>query len=75
MIAVGNVEITRGQTRLLADRVELNRDTGQAVTQGKVVLTAHPEFDPRRLVAEVWLVVDPRSVTRALGELPHVVRL
>jgi lipopolysaccharide transport LptD-like protein len=75
MIAVGNVEITRGQTRLLADRVELNRDTGQAVTQGKVVLTAHPEFDPRRLVAEARLVVDPRNVTRALGELPHVVRL
>lgn len=36
-IAVGNVEITRGSTRLLADRVELNRDTGEAVAQGKVV--------------------------------------
>ncbi len=36
-IAVGNVEITRGNTRLLADRVELNRDTGEAVAQGKVV--------------------------------------
>jgi LPS-assembly protein len=37
LIAIGNVEITRGQSRLLADRVELNRDTGQAVAQGKVV--------------------------------------
>ncbi len=36
-IAVGNVEITRGNTRLLADRVELNRDTGEAVAQGKAV--------------------------------------
>jgi len=75
MIAVGNVEITRGQTRLLADRVELDRDTGQAVAQGKVVLTAHTEFDPRRLVADARLVVDTRNTTGLLGELPHVVRL
>jgi len=75
MIAVGNVEITRGQTRLLADRVELDRDTGQAMAQGKVVLTAHTEFDPRRLVADARLVVDTRNTTGLLGELPHVVRL
>ena len=75
LIAVGNVEITRGQSRLLADRVELNRDTGQAVAQGKVVLTAHTEFDPRRLVADARLVVDTRNTTGLLGELPHVVRL
>jgi LPS-assembly protein len=37
LIAVGNVEIVRGATRLLADRVELNRDTGEAMAQGKVV--------------------------------------
>ena len=37
LIAIGGVEITRGATRLLADRVELNRDTGEAVAQGKVV--------------------------------------
>ena len=37
LIAVGNVELTQGTTRLLADRVELNRDTGDAVAQGKVV--------------------------------------
>ncbi len=37
LIAVGSVEITRGQTRLLADRVEVNRDTGEAIAQGKVV--------------------------------------
>src|SRR5262245_63473431 len=28
MIAIGNVEITEGRTRLLADRVEVNRDGG-----------------------------------------------
>ncbi len=37
LIAIGNVEITQGASRLLADRVELNRDTGLAVAQGKVV--------------------------------------
>ncbi len=48
LIATGNVEITRGQTRLLADRVELNRDTGQAVAQGKVVFSDGPD----RMVAD-----------------------
>jgi LPS-assembly protein len=43
LIAVGNVELTRGQSRLLADRVELNRDTGQAVAQGKVVFYDGPD--------------------------------
>ncbi|HEX7787743.1 MAG TPA: LPS assembly protein LptD, partial [Methylomirabilota bacterium] len=43
MIAVGNVEIVRGQTRLLADRVEINRDTGQAIAQGKVVFYDGPD--------------------------------
>jgi lipopolysaccharide assembly outer membrane protein LptD (OstA) len=42
MIAVGNVEITRGQTRLLADRLEINRDTGQAVALAKVVFYDGP---------------------------------
>jgi LPS-assembly protein len=37
VIATGNVEIVRGATRLLADRVELDRDTGEAIAQGKVV--------------------------------------
>ena len=37
LIAVGNVEIVRWGSRLLADRVELNRDTGEAIAQGKVV--------------------------------------
>ena len=48
MIAIGNVEIVRGQTRLLADRVEINRDTGQAIAQGKVVFYDGPD----RLVGE-----------------------
>src|SRR5262245_8658809 len=48
LIAVGNVELTQGATRLLADRIELNRDTGEAVAQGKVVF-----FDGQdRLVGE-----------------------
>jgi LPS-assembly protein len=37
LIAVGNVEVTRGSQRLLADRVELNRVTGDAVAQGRVI--------------------------------------
>ncbi|HEV8474293.1 MAG TPA: LPS assembly protein LptD [Methylomirabilota bacterium] len=37
LIATGNVEITRGTARLMADRVELNRATGDAVAQGRVV--------------------------------------
>src|SRR5262249_17305688 len=37
LIAEGNVEIVRAGTRLLADRVEINRATGEAVAQGKGV--------------------------------------
>jgi len=37
LLATGNVEITRGGSRLVADRVELNRATGEAVAQGKAV--------------------------------------
>jgi LPS-assembly protein len=37
VVATGNVEITRGSARLMADRVELNRATGDAVAQGRVV--------------------------------------
>ena len=37
LIAIGNVELTRGNTRLLADRIELNQDSGDAVARGKVV--------------------------------------
>ena len=48
LLATGNVEITRGGVRLMADRVELNRATGEAVAQGKVVF-----FDGQdRLVGE-----------------------
>src|SRR5881409_933916 len=36
-IATGNVEMTKGSARLMADRVELNRATGDAVAQGRVV--------------------------------------
>src|SRR6266852_3834086 len=35
--STGNVELTRGTARLLADRVELNRETGDAVAQGRVI--------------------------------------
>lgn len=37
LVATGNVEITRGKARLIADRVEINRETGDAVAQGRVV--------------------------------------
>jgi LPS-assembly protein len=35
--ATGNVEITRGAGRLIADRVEINRNTGDAVATGRVI--------------------------------------
>jgi LPS-assembly protein len=38
LVAVGNVEITRGRARLTADRVEINRESGDAVAEGRVVL-------------------------------------
>ena len=37
VIATGNVEMTKGSARLMADRVELNRATGDAVAQGRVI--------------------------------------
>jgi LPS-assembly protein len=47
-LATGNVEITRGNNRLVADRVELNRATGEAIAQGRAVF-----FDGQdRLVGE-----------------------
>lgn len=36
LLAIGNVEITRGRSRLTADRVEINRVTGDAVAEGRV---------------------------------------
>jgi LPS-assembly protein len=47
-LATGNVEIIRGTNRLVADRVDLNRATGEAIAQGKAVF-----FDGQdRLVGE-----------------------
>lgn len=37
LIARGNVELTRGATRVLADRLEVNRDSGDAVALGRVI--------------------------------------
>ena len=37
LIARGNVELTRGTTRLLADRLEVNRETGDTVGLGRVI--------------------------------------
>lgn len=37
LVATGNVEISRGAARLVADRVEINRETGDTVSQGHVV--------------------------------------
>src|SRR5262249_56710240 len=44
LVATGNVEVTRGPARLLADRVELNLATGDAVAAGRV-----PLYDPHDL--------------------------
>src|SRR5882672_6607118 len=37
IVATGNVEVTRGAGRLLADRVEINRATGDAVATGRAI--------------------------------------
>ena len=40
-----------------------------------IVLTAHLEFDPGRVVREARLVLDTRNLTGATGAHPHVIRL
>jgi LPS-assembly protein len=37
LVATGNVEVTRGTGRLLADRVEINRESGDAVAVGRAI--------------------------------------
>jgi LPS-assembly protein len=37
LIATGHVELTRGSSRILADRVEINRETGDTVATGHVI--------------------------------------
>jgi UDP-N-acetyl-D-glucosamine dehydrogenase len=40
-----------------------------------VVLTAHPEFEPARLVQDARLVLDTRNATGALGAFRHVITI
>ncbi len=40
-----------------------------------LILTNHPEFDVKRVVAEVPLVVDTRNATGSLGPQPNIIRL
>jgi UDP-N-acetyl-D-glucosamine dehydrogenase len=40
-----------------------------------VVLTAHPEFEPARLVRDARLVLDTRNATGALGDFRHVIKI
>jgi UDP-N-acetyl-D-glucosamine dehydrogenase len=40
-----------------------------------VVLTAHPEFEPARLVRDARLVLDTRNATGTLGAFRHVVKI
>ncbi len=40
-----------------------------------IVLTAHAEFDARRLVREARLILDTRNLTGPTGRHPHVIRL
>ncbi len=40
-----------------------------------VLLTAHPEFDPARLVRDARLVLDTRNATGALGDFRHVIKI
>jgi UDP-N-acetyl-D-glucosamine dehydrogenase len=65
-------EITLGRRRMAAVAWERADLGGYDLV---MVLTAHPEFDARRLVAEARLVLDTRNLTGGLGPHPHVVRL
>lgn len=38
LLATGNVEITKGTSRITSDRAEINRETGDAVAMGRVIL-------------------------------------
>ena len=40
-----------------------------------VLLTAHPEFEPTRLVQDARLVLDTRNATGALGDFRHVIKI
>jgi UDP-N-acetyl-D-glucosamine dehydrogenase len=40
-----------------------------------VLLTAHPEFEPARLVRDARLVLDTRNATGALGDFRHVIKI
>ena len=40
-----------------------------------VLLTAHPEFEPARLVQDARLVLDTRNATGALGDFRHVIKI
>jgi UDP-N-acetyl-D-glucosamine dehydrogenase len=40
-----------------------------------LILTNHPEFDVKRVVAEAPLVVDTRNATGSLGRQPNIIRL
>jgi UDP-N-acetyl-D-glucosamine dehydrogenase len=40
-----------------------------------VLLTAHAEFDPARLVRDARLVLDTRNATGALGDVRHVIKI
>jgi len=67
---VGQVEVS-GQT--------MKSVAWEAVDLGAydlvLLLTAHAEFDPRRVVAQARLVVDTRNATGPLGTLPNVIRI
>ena len=39
-----------------------------------VLLTAHPEFEPARLIRDARLVLDTRNATGALGDFRHVIK-
>src|SRR5262249_7812149 len=64
-------EIAVGPRRLTA----VAWDADLAAYDLVMVLTAHPQFDARRLAAEARLVLDTRNLTGRLGPHRHVVRL
>ncbi len=66
-------EFTFGRTRLAS----LSWETTDLGSWDLVlILTHHPEFDPKRVAQEATLVLDTRNATGSLpGPLPHVIRL
>jgi len=78
LVATGDVEVIQGTKRLLADRVEINRETGDVVAEGRVIFYDYDELclitecnfrdiprprnDEEEMSGEPWFFVGERDV-------------